>query len=135
MPAVPTPSAAPGDGHSGRPRPGRSGRWLRWTVVAGAAALVVSSAALAISPASAADNPYQRGPDPTLASVAASRGTFATAQVSVPAGNGFNGGVIYYPTDASQTYGGIAIVPGYTAKFANEEAWMGPWPASFGFVV
>ena len=49
--------------------------------------------------------------------------------------NGFNGGVIYYPTDTSQTYGGIAIVAGYTARFANEEAWMGPWLASFGFVV
>jgi hypothetical protein len=43
--------------------------------------------------------------------------------------------VIYHPTDTSQVYGGIAIVPGYTALFADEEAWMGPWLASFGFVV
>ncbi|MFC6084239.1 poly(ethylene terephthalate) hydrolase family protein [Sphaerisporangium aureirubrum] len=85
-------------------------------------------------PASAADNPYQRGPDPTLASVAASRGTFATAQMSVP-GNGFGSGVIYYPTDTSQTFGGVAIVPGYSALFSAEEAWMGHWLASFGFVV
>lgn len=57
-------------------------------------------------------------------------------QVSVPPGNGFNGGTIYYPTDTSQgTWGAVAIVPGYTALFANEEAWMGPWLASFGFVV
>jgi dienelactone hydrolase len=84
----------------------------------------------------AADNPYQRGPDPTPQSVAASRGTFATASVSVPPGNGFNGGMIYYPTDTSLgTWGAVAIVPGYTALFANEEAWMGPWLASFGFVV
>ncbi len=86
--------------------------------------------------ASAADNPYQRGPDPTVASVAATRGTFATAQMSVPAGNGFNGGTVYYPTDTSLgTWGAVAIVPGYSALFANEEAWMGPWLASFGFVV
>jgi hypothetical protein len=26
-------------------------------------------------------------------------------------------------------------VPGYSALFADEEAWMGPWLASFGFVV
>src|SRR4051812_39019207 len=84
----------------------------------------------------AADNPYQRGPDPTLASVAAPRGTFASAQISVPPGNGFNGGTIYYPTDTTLgTWGAVAIVPGYTARFANEEAWMGPWLASFGFVV
>jgi predicted esterase len=87
-------------------------------------------------PASAADNPYQRGPVPTLASVAAARGTFATAQISVSPGNGFNGGVIYYPTDTSQgTFGAIAIVPGFSALFSAEEAWMGPWLASFGFIV
>ncbi|MGW1596302.1 dienelactone hydrolase family protein [Streptomyces sp. NPDC002343] len=84
----------------------------------------------------AAGSPYQRGPDPTLAGVAATRGTFATAQLTVPPGNGFNGGMIYYPTDRSQgTWGAVAIVPGYTARFADEEAWMGHWLASFGFVV
>ncbi|WP_435832588.1 poly(ethylene terephthalate) hydrolase family protein [Micromonospora wenchangensis] len=86
--------------------------------------------------AAAADNPYQRGPDPTPASVAATRGPFATTQATVPAGNGFNGGFVYYPTDTSLgTWGAVAIVPGYSALFANEEAWMGPWLASFGFVV
>lgn len=86
--------------------------------------------------ASAGDNPYQRGPDPTVASVAATRVTFATAQLSVPSGNGFGGGYIYYPTDTSVgTWGAVAIVPGYSALFANEEAWMGSWLASLGFVV
>jgi dienelactone hydrolase len=90
----------------------------------------------ALQPAAAASNPYQRGPDPTVAGVAATSGPFATAQLSVPPGNGFNGGMIYYPTDTSLgTWGAVAIVPGYTALFANEEAWMGPWLASFGFVV
>ena len=47
----------------------------------------------ALQPAAmAADNPYQRGPDPTVASVAANHGPFATAQLSVAPGNGFNGG-------------------------------------------
>jgi hypothetical protein len=97
--------------------------------------LVVCAAFLTARPA-AADSPYQRGPDPTPQSVAATRGTFATASVSVPPGNGFNGGMIYYPTDTSLgTWAAVAIVPGYTALFANEEAWMGPWLASFGFVV
>ncbi|MGC5011808.1 cellulose binding domain-containing protein [Streptosporangium sp. DT93] len=104
------------------------------------AAVVVVLGLLAVTvatrPASAADNPYQRGPDPTLTSVSATRGSFATAQVGVPSGNGFGGGVIYYPTDTAQgTFGAVAIVPGYSARFADEEAWMGPWLASFGFVV
>jgi dienelactone hydrolase len=68
--------------------------------------------------------------------VATTSGTFATAQISVSPDNGFNGGTSYYPTDTSLgTWGAVAIVPGYTALFANEEAWMGPWLASFGFVV
>jgi dienelactone hydrolase len=98
-----------------------------------------ASASAPVSPsrtAATAGNPYQRGPDPTVSSVAASTGPFATAQASVPPGYGFNGGTIYYPTDTSLgTWGAVAIVPGYTALFANEEAWMGPWLASFGFVV
>ncbi|GAB3900287.1 ricin-type beta-trefoil lectin domain protein [Kibdelosporangium lantanae] len=81
-------------------------------------------------------NSTQRGPDPTIQSIEASRGTFATGQLGVAPGNGFGGGVVYYPTDTSQgTWGALAIVPGYTAKCANEEAWMGPWLSSFGFVV
>ena len=136
MPEEEARQVTPAEGSAGGSGSGRSGTRLRW-LVGGLAtmAVLVSSAAFATGTASAATNPYQRGPDPTSASVAASRGTFATAQVSVPAGNGFNGGMIYYPTDTSQTYGGIAIVPGYTAKFSKEEAWMGPWLASFGFVV
>jgi hypothetical protein len=104
----------------------------------GVATLVVGLAvpAAGASQALAADNPYQRGPDPTTASVAASRGTFATAEITVGSGNGFRGGKIYYPTDTSQgTFGAIAVVPGYTASWAAEGAWMGPWLASFGFVV
>ncbi|MET9505828.1 cellulose binding domain-containing protein [Streptomyces sp. NPDC006622] len=109
---------------------------VRQFLVALAVALGLLAAVVAMVPASAAGNPYQRGPDPTLAGVAATRGTFATAQMSVPPGNGFNGGTMYYPTDTSLgTWGAVAIVPGYTARFADEEAWMGPWLASFGFVV
>ncbi|MDG4790133.1 ricin-type beta-trefoil lectin domain protein [Micromonospora sp. WMMD1102] len=101
-----------------------------------ALALTLLTAMVATGSASAADNPYQRGPDPTRASVANVTGPFATAQVSVPSGYGFAGGMIYYPTDTSQgTFGGIAISPGYTALFSVELAWMGPWLASHGFVV
>jgi len=114
----------------------QSRRLLRMLRASVAVGVVVAATVLATRSASAADNPYQRGPDPTVASVAATYGPFATAQVNVSPGNGFNGGTIYYPTDTSQgTWGAVAIVPGYTARFADEEAWMGPRLASFGFVV
>jgi dienelactone hydrolase len=98
-----------------------------------ALAVVATTAGVA---GSSSRSPYQRGPNPTLASVAASYGPFRTAQTTVPKGNGFNGGYLYYPTDTSLgTWGAVAIVPGYSALFKDEEAWMGPRLASFGFVV
>src|SRR3954469_15385252 len=112
------------------------GRLVACLAIAVLAVAVTVTAVLSPPSAYAADTPYQRGPNPTVASVAATRGTFATAQMTVPAGNGFRGGYLYYPTDTSAgTWGAVAIVPGYSALFANEEAWMGPWLASFGFVV
>jgi dienelactone hydrolase len=106
--------------------------------IAAAAAITVAGAApaTAAQPNVAQPAGATRGPNPTVAMIEASHGPFATAQVSVTPGNGFNGGTIYYPTDTSLgTWGAVAIVPGYTALFRNEEAWMGPWLASFGFVV
>jgi len=138
-------SVPPPDGaEPGRAGPGdRRPNPIRAAVVAVAAVAAMVAAMLAGGPASArptanAITPQatQRGPDPTISSIEATRGTFATAQTNVAPGNGFNGGVVYYPTDTSLgTWGALAIVPGYTAKCANEEAWMGPWLASFGFVV
>jgi dienelactone hydrolase len=115
----------------------RSVRYLKPAIAAVVMALALSAGGLmATRQASAAGDSYQRGPDPTVASIAATYGPFATAQLTVPPGNGFNGGYIYYPTDTSLgTWAGVAIVPGYSALFANEEAWMGPRLASFGFVV
>ena len=122
---------------AGRTEPGSWSQMVKRVASACAVGLgLLAAATVTAHPASAAENPYQRGPDPTRESVAASRGTLANAQVSVPPGNGFGGGVIYYPTDTSQgTFGAIAIVPGYTATWAAEGAWMGHWLASFGFVV
>ncbi|PWK83820.1 dienelactone hydrolase family protein [Lentzea atacamensis] len=109
-------------------------RLLRRAAIACTAAVLAST--VAAVPAAAADNPYQRGPNPTRESVAASRGTFATAETSVGGGNGFAAAKIYYPTDTGQgKFGAIAVVPGYTATWAAEGAWMGHWLASFGFVV
>lgn len=112
---------------------------LRAAVVAAVTGLI--AALVSIQPASAQSasakgNPYERGPAPTVSSVAAQRGTFATAEMNVSPGNGFNGGKIYYPTDTSLgTWGAVAVVPGHTARWDAEGAWMGHWLASFGFVV
>ncbi|MFF3853858.1 ricin-type beta-trefoil lectin domain protein [Micromonospora sp. NPDC002575] len=126
----------PGNTNAGRPSPGLGGRLAKLAAAGIAAAVGLFTIAVATGSASAADNPYQRGPDPTRASVASENGPFANTSVAVPTGYGFNGGRIYYPTDTSQgTFGAIAISPGYTALFSVELAWMGPWLASHGFVV
>jgi pimeloyl-ACP methyl ester carboxylesterase len=109
---------------------------LRRAAIACTAALGLLASTVVAGPVFAADNPYQRGPSPTRESVAANRGTFATAETSVGGGNGFGGARIYYPTDTSQgKFGALAVVPGYTATWAAEGAWMGHWLASFGFVI
>ncbi|GLH96476.1 poly(ethylene terephthalate) hydrolase family protein [Phytohabitans aurantiacus] len=136
MPHKEIDTQTPGDARTDRLKPRRSGPMWRRIAVAAAAVIAAAGVAVVVRPALAADNPYQRGPDPTPASISANRGTFATAQTSVGSGNGFGGGVIYYPTDTSQgRFGAIAVVPGYTATWAAEGAWMGHWLASFGFVV
>jgi alpha-beta hydrolase superfamily lysophospholipase len=87
--------------------------------------------------ASAATNPFERGPDPTSASVDATRGSFTTAQTTVSrvSVTGFGGGTIYYPTSTTQgTFGAVAVAPGFTAT-QSSIAWLGPRIASQGFVV
>ncbi len=106
-----------------------------------ARAVMATMAALALSitvpqAAQGAANPFQRGPDPTNASLEATRGPFATAQTTVSSlVTGFGGGIIYYPTDTSQgTFGAVALSPGYTASWSSI-SWLGPRIASHGFVV
>lgn len=101
--------------------------------------LVALTMALVAAPSASAVevNPYERGPAPTVASIEASRGYFATAQLTVSRSSvtGFGGGTIYYPTDTSQgTFGAMAVVPGYTGT-QSSVAWIGPRLASQGFVV
>ena len=113
---------------------------LRRVVVASALALasVTGSVATATTGAHAQTaNPFQRGPNPTDASIEAARGSFATATISVSnaATPGFGAGTIYYPTDTSQgTFGAVAVAPGFTAT-QSSIAWLGPRLASQGFVI
>jgi predicted dienelactone hydrolase len=119
------------------------------SVRAGLIAVLAATAALAGAPAASATpvatssaavlaaNPYERGPAPTTATIEATRGSFAFAQVTVARSSvsGFGGGTIYYPTStASGTFGAIAISPGFTAS-QSSVAWLGPRLASQGFVV
>ncbi|WP_434741232.1 alpha/beta hydrolase family protein [Micromonospora sp. SH-82] len=117
-----------------RPRRRRRTRGLFAVALVGA--LAVTGAA-PTPPAGAAENPYQRGPEPTAASIAATRGPFAVAEVTVSSlqVSGFGGGTVYYPTSTSEgTFGAVAIAPGYTAG-RSTMAWLGPRLASQGFVV
>ncbi|GAA0502841.1 lipase [Paractinoplanes deccanensis] len=103
---------------------------------AAAATAVALSVTIGAAPAQAADNPYERGPDPTLAALDASRGPYTVATQDVSSlVSGFGGGTIYYPTTTSEgTFGAVAISPGFTATWSSL-AWLGPRIASHGFVV
>jgi dienelactone hydrolase len=110
-----------------------------------AGALLFSSALMASNPApepsptpspspSQPSNPFQRGPNPTVASVE-SAGPFAvrTSRVS-SAVSGFGGGTIYYPSGTTGTMAAIVVIPGYVSSQSSIE-WWGPRLASNGFVV
>ena len=82
-------------------------------------------------------NPYQRGPNPTVASLQASTGPYATSTTSVSdlATPGFGAANVTYPTTtADGTFGAVAISPGFTAS-ESTIAWLRPRLASQGFVV
>lgn len=101
-----------------------------------AATTLVAGTFVAV-PAAVADDAYQRGPDPTVESIEAPRGSFEVAVAVVPraAAEGFGGGTVYYPTDTSQgTFGAVAVSPGYRSSQAAI-SWLGPRLASQGFVV
>ena len=115
---------------------GPRGRLVR-AGIAAFAALAALVAAPGLSAQASADNPYERGPDPTTASIEAPRGSYAVSQTTVSSlgVTGFGGGTIYYPTStADGTFGAVAISPGYTA-YQSSIAWLGPRLASQGFVV
>ena len=96
------------------------------TYLLGAITLTAALIAVPAAPALAA-NPYERGPAPTVASIEASRGSFAIAQVTVARSSvsGFGGGTIYYPTSTDAgTFGAVAASPGFTAS-QSSVAWFG----------
>lgn len=93
----------------------------------GAGGLVAGGAAYADT------SPYAKGPAPTASSIRATQGPFTTGSVKVPAGNGFGGGTIWFPS-AAGTYGAVAVAPGYT-ETESAISWYGPRVASQGFVV
>ncbi len=97
------------------------------------ATALVTAVSLA-APAHAA-NPYERGPNPTDALLEASSGPFSVSEENVSrlSASGFGGGTIYYPRE-NNTYGAVAISPGYTGTEASI-AWLGERIASHGFVV
>ncbi|HEX6681222.1 MAG TPA: cellulose binding domain-containing protein [Candidatus Limnocylindrales bacterium] len=108
---------------------------LKPRIVAGIVIVLGLTAATAVTQSAFAASPYERGPNPTLASISATTGPFATASMPVPRQSNFGGGVIYHPTDTSQgTFGAIAISPGLNGTWPGI-AWLGPRLASQGFVV
>ncbi len=78
---------------------------------------------------------FERGPNPTFASLEADNGPFNVDDYSVSSFvSGFGGGTIHYPTNTTGTMGVIAVVPGYVS-YERDIIWWGPRIASHGFVV
>lgn len=111
--------------------------------------IVMVTGALFFSMSATAAKPVKSSPDSSncisnsaITSTALSRtgasGPFAVSTKDVPrfTVDGFGGGTIHYPTNASGCglMGGIAVVPGYIS-YEDSIKWWGPRLASWGFVV
>lgn len=83
------------------------------------------------SVAFAQSNPFQKGADPTLASIQAD-GPFAVSTQTVT-GAGFGGGTVYSP-NAAGTYAVVAVCPGFVSAQSSMAA-IGRQLATHGFVV
>jgi len=100
-------------------------RWLSIAAVASFAGIAEADAA------------YQRGPNPTIASLEASSGPFAigASYISSSQADGYGDATVYYPTKASQgSYGLVVMCPGITAT-STLYSWLAQRVASWGFVV
>ncbi|WP_019816145.1 alpha/beta hydrolase family protein [Saccharomonospora saliphila] len=117
-------------------QPGSAARGrFRRAVGVVAATLALTGGVAGAGVAHAQDNPHERGPDPTERSIEALRGPFSVDEERVSSfASGFGGGTIYYPTGTTETFGGVAIAPGFTAG-EGTMSWYGPRLASQGFVV
>ncbi|TVP87420.1 MAG: alpha/beta hydrolase [Pseudomonadaceae bacterium] len=81
------------------------------------------------------ESPYQRGPDPTVSFLEASRGQYRVATQNVSSlVSGFGGGTIHYPSNSSGSMAAIVVIPGYVSSESSID-WWGPKMASYGFVV
>lgn len=105
-----------------------------------ASALMFSASVMASNPAPeppppGAESPYQRGPDPTVSFLEASRGQYRVSTQNVSGlVSGFGGGTIHYPSNASGTMAAIVVIPGFVSSESSID-WWGPKLASYGFVV
>lgn len=88
------------------------------------------------APAVQAGSDHARGPDPSESYIEQQRGSYSveTQEISSSDAEGFGAGTVYYPADTQETFGAVAVSPGYTAA-QSSIAWLGPRLASFGFVV
>ncbi|MCG8914533.1 dienelactone hydrolase family protein [Actinokineospora sp. PR83] len=103
----------------------------------GAGALTVTTGAEAAPVAVAPAAVPVHGVDPTDANLRQPVGDLAFSKVTIADSQtpGFGAATIYYPDDTTHgTYGGVAVVPGYTSP-QSAVAWLGPRLASRGFVV
>jgi dienelactone hydrolase len=83
-----------------------------------------------------ADSPYQKGPNPTVDSLEAAKGPFATANAKLPASSEYgSASSVYYPTDRTAgSYGLLVLCPGFVSA-ASLYSGVAQRIASHGFVV
>lgn len=89
-------------------------------------------AALLAAPAQATSG-FERGPDPTTASLEAAAGPYQVASVVINSPVGYKGGTVYYPK-GNGPFALVVFAPGFI-ETQSWNAWWAQYLASHGFVV
>ena len=90
---------------------------------------------VAVTCAAVHAGPYDRGPDPTVADLEASAGTYTVANSKIVMPSGYGGGTVYYPSATTDgPFGVVSFSPGFVNS-QNINKWWASALASRGFVV
>jgi triacylglycerol lipase len=99
--------------------------------------ILLGTAALACTLATSAfaGSAYERGPDPTAASLLA-KGSFDVGSYVIQraSAKGYGGATVWFPKSSSQTFGVVSLTPGFLASQAQYKP-LAQYIASHGFVV
>lgn len=107
---------------------------LRAITSAAVCPLMLATASQTAMATDSGTNAFQRGPNPTTASLEAAAGPFQIGSQVLASPVGYKGGTVYYPSHGNGPFALVVFAPGLI-ETQSWNTWWGQYLASHGFVV